>query len=117
MEVTALLENEHRILVINPGSTSTKIGVFINDKPILEKTIRHDLQFIQKFNLITDQYDFRKKSILETLDEEGINLSKLNAVCGRGGLLRPIEGGTYTVNEKLCSMIYERVMRDNMPLI
>ncbi|MGE8204454.1 butyrate kinase [Heyndrickxia sp. NPDC080065] len=101
MEVTALLDNEHRILVINPGSTSTKIGVFVNDKSILEKTIRHEMEFMQSLNSITDQYEFRKQTILETLDEEGINLSKLNAVCGRGGLLRPIEGGTYTVNEPM----------------
>lgn len=101
MEVTALLYNEHRILVINPGSTSTKIGVFVNDKSILEKTIRHDLTLIQSFSQISDQYEFRKNTILETLDEEGINLSKLSAVCGRGGLLRPIEGGTYSVNRQM----------------
>ena len=101
MEVTALSHNEHRILVINPGSTSTKIGVFVNDHSIFEKTIRHDSQFIQCFHKIADQYEFRKKTILETLDEEGINLSRLDAICGRGGLLRPIEGGTYTVNKEM----------------
>lgn len=87
-----------RILVINPGSTSTKIGVFDNETCIFEKTIRHDVEKVAKFNRVIDQYDFRKAVILDQLDYEGINISKLSAVCGRGGLLRPIEGGTYEVN-------------------
>ncbi|WP_066312481.1 butyrate kinase [Bacillus sp. FJAT-29814] len=91
----------YRILVINPGSTSTKIGVFDNEISILEKTIRHDADIINAFPTIIDQYEFRKNTILESLDSEGINISKLSAVCGRGGLLRPIEGGTYGVNDTM----------------
>jgi butyrate kinase len=96
-----LQHTEYRILVINPGSTSTKIGVFDNEIPILEKTIRHDAETIDRFENIIEQYGFRKETILETLDTEGINISKLDAVCGRGGLLRPIEGGTYEVNSMM----------------
>ncbi|WP_179134037.1 butyrate kinase [Halobacillus massiliensis] len=91
----------HRILVINPGSTSTKIGVFENEQEVFEKTIRHTVDEINQFNNIIDQYEFRKEVILSQLDNEGINISKLSAVCGRGGLLRPIEGGTYEVNEAM----------------
>jgi butyrate kinase len=101
LEVTTVLDNEYRILIINPGSTSTKIGVFDNEVSIFEKTIRHDTEVINTFTNIIDQYEFRKNTILETLDKEGINISKLSAVCGRGGLLRPIEGGTYAVNEMM----------------
>ncbi|PYZ94370.1 butyrate kinase [Salipaludibacillus keqinensis] len=90
-----------RILSINPGSTSTKIGVFDNEREVLEQTIRHDRETISKFDSIIDQYVFRKEMILKTLDESGINLSKLSAVVGRGGLLRPIEGGTYKVNDQM----------------
>jgi len=96
-----LQEKEYRILVINPGSTSTKIGVFDNERSIFEKTIRHDTEEIKQYKSIIDQYEFRKQTILAALDEEGINISKLSAVCGRGGLLRPIEGGTYRVNEQM----------------
>jgi len=96
-----LHELTNRILVINPGSTSTKIGVFDNDLAILEKTIRHDSDKINSFENIIDQYEFRKTTILEALDTEGINISRLRAVCGRGGLLRPIEGGTYEVNDEM----------------
>jgi butyrate kinase len=107
LEVTTVQEQSYRILVINPGSTSTKIGVFENDMAILEKTIRHDTDVINSFQNIIDQYEFRKNTILETLDEEGININKLSAVCGRGGLLRPIEGGTYAVNEAMLKDLRE----------
>jgi butyrate kinase len=96
-----LQEQKFRILTINPGSTSTKIGVFEDERSIFEKTIRHDAETLQRYPSIIDQYEFRKQTILDALDEEGINLSKLSAVCGRGGLLRPIEGGTYRVNEQM----------------
>ncbi|MCL6570488.1 MAG: butyrate kinase, partial [Bacillus sp. (in: Bacteria)] len=92
-------DKEYRILAINPGSTSTKIGIFDDEISIFEKTIRHEIEGINSFANIIDQYEFRKTTILETLDNEGINISKLSAVCGRGGLLSPIEGGTYPVND------------------
>ena len=95
------MQSFYRILVINPGSTSTKIGVFDEEKCILEKTIRHPQEEINNFDRVIDQYEYRKKIILDTLHYEGINISKLSAVCGRGGLLKPIEGGTYEVNEAM----------------
>lgn len=90
-----------RILVINPGSTSTKIGVFNNEACIFENTIRHKVSEIEEFKSIIDQFEFRKDIILEHLDHEGINITKIDAICARGGLVRPIEGGTYTVNEDM----------------
>ncbi|QEK13151.1 butyrate kinase [Crassaminicella thermophila] len=92
-----------RILTINPGSTSTKIAVFDNEKSILETTLRHSAQEINKYERIYDQYEFRKQVILDTLNDNGINITKINAVVGRGGLLKPIEGGTYKVSEKMLS--------------
>ncbi|TCP31815.1 butyrate kinase [Scopulibacillus darangshiensis] len=96
--------NDIRILAINPGSTSTKIAVYSDENPIFEKTIRYDSNDLEGYKSIIEQYQMRKTSILEALDEEGMNLSHLGAVVGRGGLLRPIEGGTYPVNE---SMLYD----------
>ncbi|KHE67689.1 butyrate kinase, partial [Halobacillus sp. BBL2006] len=92
---------KHRILVINPGSTSTKIGVFDDEEVVFEKTIRHKPDEVNQYKRIIDQYEFRKNVILDELDNAGINISKLSAVCGRGGLLRPIEGGTYEVNDAM----------------
>jgi butyrate kinase len=101
VEVSTLKDKKYRILIINPGSTSTKIGIFDNEISVFEKKIHHEEEKNNSYYNIIDQYEFRKKIILETLDNEGINISKLSAVCGRGGLLRPIEGGTYAVNETM----------------
>ncbi|SHJ66256.1 butyrate kinase [Anaerobranca californiensis DSM 14826] len=95
------MPNSFRILTINPGSTSTKIAVFENDNPLFEETLRHSAEELVVFKTIIDQYEFRKNVILKTLDEQGINLNKLSAVVGRGGLLAPMPGGTYEVNEKM----------------
>lgn len=95
-----ILENL-RVLVINPASISTKIGVFDNERSIFENTIEHNVAELRMYPNIADQSEFRKQMILEALDREGINLSKFHAVCARGGLLRPIEGGTYLVNEEM----------------
>lgn len=96
-----LPDKEYRILVINPGSASTKFAVYDNEVSLIEKTIHYEAEQFDIFANIIDQYEFRKNHILETLDLEGINLSKITAVCARGGLLRPIEGGTYAVNEPM----------------
>lgn len=91
----------YRILTINPGSTSTKIAIFDNEKPVFEEVLRHSAEEIGKYEKIFDQYEFRKNVILETLRENEINLTKLAAVVGRGGLLKPIAGGTYKVDENM----------------
>lgn len=88
----------YRILAINPGSTSTKIAIYDNDKEVFETTLRHPAEEINKYEKIYDQYDFRKGVILDSLNDAGINLTKLDAVVGRGGLLKPIKGGTYAVS-------------------
>ncbi|WP_108025950.1 butyrate kinase [Melghirimyces profundicolus] len=90
-----------RVLAINPGSTSTKIGVYDDEKAVLEETLRHDAEELARYSDLFDQYPFRKQIILDTLDREGINLTRLRAVVGRGGLLRPIPGGTYRVNDAM----------------
>ncbi len=95
------MQETYRLLIINPGSTSTKIGIFDNEKPILETTIRHANEELAPYATVIDQLEFRKNVILETLNTNGINITKLNGVVGRGGLLRPMEGGTYPVNEKM----------------
>ncbi|MBQ2082369.1 MAG: butyrate kinase, partial [Lachnospiraceae bacterium] len=63
-----------RILVINPGSTSTKIGVYEDEKQIMEETLRHSTEELKDYALIVDQKDFRKKVILDVLKEKNIDL-------------------------------------------
>lgn len=94
----------YKILVINPGSTSTKIAVYEDDKPVLASTVKHSSQQLQNFPHVIDQYEFRRNHILEYLSKENIDLSSIDIVVGRGGLLRPLQSGVYEVNER---MIYD----------
>ena len=90
-----------RVLVINPGSTSTKIAVYEGEKPLFTEVLRHDAEELKKFKKIVDQYEFRKEIVLSLLKEKGIPLSSLSCVVGRGGLIKSVPGGTYLVNEKM----------------
>ncbi len=92
------MQEVFRLLIINPGSTSTKIAIFDNEKPVLETTLRHSNEELAPYKSILEQFEFRKNVILDTLNQNGINITKLSAVVGRGGLLKPMEGGTYKVN-------------------
>jgi butyrate kinase len=91
----------HRLLVVNPGSTSTKVALYEDEQPLFVETLRHSSEQISTFPHIPDQYDFRLQTVLKLLREKQIRLASLSAVVGRGGLLRPIPSGTYQVNEKM----------------
>ncbi|HPE86661.1 MAG: butyrate kinase [Bacteroidales bacterium] len=90
-----------KVLAINPGSTSTKIAVYENENEIFIKTLRHTSEELKGFEKITDEFSFRKEIILKELKEAGIELREINAVVGRGGLVKPIPSGIYEVNEKM----------------
>src|SRR6056297_1132139 len=89
------------VLTINPGSTSTKIAVFNDKKAIIEKTIRHKAEKVKSYEKVVDQFEFRKGVIENTLKDEGFSINDLDVVVGRGGLMKPIEGGVYRVNKKM----------------
>jgi butyrate kinase len=82
-------------LIINPGSTSTKIGIFEDEELKMDETLRHSTEEISKYDSIIDQKDFRKNIILDFLKEKNIDVKTFDVIVGRGGLLKPIEGGTY----------------------
>lgn len=88
-------------LIINPGSTSTKIGVFEDETLLFEETLRHSTEEIAQYATIVDQKDFRKNIILDLLKEKDFDIRSLNVVVGRGGMLKPIPGGTYAVTDDL----------------
>ncbi len=90
-----------KILVINPGATSTKIAVFDEDEEVMKQTIDHSAADLEPFRRIIDQAAYRKERILATLETEGWRIADFSAVCGRGGLLKPISSGTYAVNESV----------------
>lgn len=91
----------YRVLAINPGSTSTKIAVFDNAEEVFSKTIEHRPDEISEFKELINQFDFRKNIVEEVLEENDVKISSLNAVVGRGGLVRPVKSGTYKINEKM----------------
>jgi len=89
------------ILAINPGSTSTKFGLFEEDKLLFDVTLRHTSDDISEFSKITDQYSFRKELIERELRVRSVQRDGIKAVVGRGGLIKPIESGIYEVNEQM----------------
>ncbi len=91
----------YKVLVINPGSTSTKIAVFEDKTMLFDKTLRHSAEDIAKFESVAAQKDWRRSLIEEALEENNVDPKTLSAIASRGGLTRPIAGGTYLVNEAM----------------
>jgi len=89
------------IIVINPGSTSTKIAVYRNKECIFEENIKHSAEELAPYEKITDQFEFRKQAILHRLNGTKVDRDKVRVIMGRGGLVHPIESGVYRVNEKM----------------
>lgn len=92
---------KHRILAINPGSTSTKIAVYDDGELLFRESIEHTREEIERFPHLLDQYGWRKGLIEQALRRKGIDMMSLSAVIGRGGIISPVESGVYEVNDEL----------------
>ncbi len=90
-----------KLLILNPGSTSTKIAYYEDETQIFVESISHSADVIAQYDLIVDQYEFRKEMILDVLKDKGVVLEDLTGIVARGGLLPPIKAGAYTVNEDM----------------
>ena len=90
-----------KILVINPGSTSTKLAIYDGENEYITKTLRHSAQELAPFSKIVDQFEFREQIIKDFLAESGLNIMDFKAVIGRGGLVHPIPSGVYQVDEQM----------------
>jgi butyrate kinase len=90
-----------RILAINPGATSTKLAVFDDESVVFKKTIEHSTQELKAYDRVFDQFQYRLGLIMDALKEAGVSLGSLKAIVGRGGLLKPLAGGTYAVNKAM----------------
>ena len=88
-------------LIINPGSTSTKIGVFEDETLLFEETLRHSTEEIAQYASIVEQKDFRKNIILDLMRKKDFDMKSLDVIVGRGGMLKPVSGGTYAVTDDL----------------
>jgi butyrate kinase len=105
--VKGKVANDLMILVLNPGSTSTKVAVYKNDKPMVSESIEHDKAEIEKYARIVDQYPMRKQVVLDFLMRNKIDLATISAVVDRGGLLKPISSGTYVINQAMLQDLRE----------
>ncbi|HIR00401.1 MAG TPA: butyrate kinase [Candidatus Scybalocola faecavium] len=90
-----------KLLIINPGSTSTKIAVYDGENPLFVESIPHSAEDLAKFDSLVDQFEFRKDLVIETMKNHGVSVDDLTAIVARGGLLPPIEAGAYEVNEDM----------------
>lgn len=102
-----------KILVINPGSTSTKIAIFEDTKELMTKNIKHSVEDLAGFNRIFEQYDLREKVILDEVKNAGHDIKSFGAIVGRGGLLKPIRGGVYKVNQRMIDDLKEAKMGEH----
>lgn len=100
-----------KILTINPGSTSTKIAVFDDLTPVMTECIKHSVEDLKPFAKVSDQLDYRYGLVLKALKANNIPLD-FDVIVGRGGLLKPIEGGVYAVNDVMLGEM-EHPMRDH----
>lgn len=91
----------YKVLTINPGSTSTKIALYAEQGELWSQTLRHPAEEIARFGHIAEQFEWRLGLILDAMAERGESVVELSAVVGRGGLTKPVMGGTYEVTEAL----------------
>jgi len=103
----------YKILAINPGSTSTKIALYENEKEILVKTLDHPVEETEKYEKIVDQFQMRKKVVLSFLNDNGYNINSLDAVVGRGGMLPSVKAGAYKINETMVNRLINNPLQEH----
>ncbi|MEN8208361.1 MAG: butyrate kinase, partial [Candidatus Fermentibacteria bacterium] len=108
------MPDTYRILAINPGSTSTKISVFENEREVWSTKLTHSQDELSKYGHIFDQYEFRKGVILKSLQNADFEISSFDAIVGRGGVLYPIEGGTYSIDDRLIEDLHKGVQGEHV---
>jgi butyrate kinase len=96
-----------KVLAINPGSTSTKVAAYENETCLWKEEIDHPTDEIKAFACVGDQSEYRIALILKTLEEKGTPLDSFQAMVGRGGMLKPLVGGTYLVDDALAKILHE----------
>lgn len=97
-----------KLLILNPGSTSTKIAYYEDEKQIFVESISHPADEIAKYDLIVDQFEFRKDVILDVLKEKNVVLKELTGIVARGGLLPPLQAGAYRINDDMVWQLKNR---------
>ena len=97
---------DKRILVINPGSTSTKLALFQGEQKLFDAAVRHSKEDLSPFSWVMEQADFRQTAIEKELSAHNVDLTTLDAVCARGGQLPYCAAGTYLVDQDMVDFMY-----------
>ena len=108
-----LIMDAKYILVINPGATSTKIAVYLDNRSVFLKSIRHECGELDAFNSISDQLDYRLKLVLSEVEANHIPFDSVGVIIARGGLIHPIESGVYEVNMAMIADLEKGVMGEH----
>lgn len=103
----------YKILAINPGSTSTKIALYEDEKEIFVKTLDHPVELIDSFDNVEDQLQMRKEVVMSFLKEQSFDINELSAVVARGGMLPPVKSGAYTINELMVDRVEKRPVMEH----
>ena len=103
----------YKILAINPGSTSTKVSLYEDEKEIFTEKIEHPLEVIEKFENVEDQLHMRKELVMEVLKEKNFDIKELSAVVARGGMLPPVKPGAYMINELMVDRVENRPVMEH----
>ncbi len=107
------MPTQYQILTINPGSTSTKFALFEGEQAVLTKNIDHTSYELAPFDKMVDQFEMRKSLIVQELEDNHVNVADIDAIVGRGGLLKPIAGGTYRVTPNMIADLHAAVMGEH----
>lgn len=99
---------DYKILAINPGSTTTKIAIYKNEDEIFCETLEHDINELEKFETVQDQFEMRKDMVLCFLEDRGYNIKELSAIVGRGGMLPSVKSGAYRVNDLMVDRLRDK---------
>ena len=97
-----------KVLIINPGSTSTKIGFYEDGQQKFEVNLTHSAEEIAKYESVMDQGDMRRDAIVNFLSENGVELDSIDIIMARGGLITPIQAGVYEVTQDMRDALKER---------
>lgn len=98
----------YKILAINPGSTSTKIAIYEDEKEIFCENIEHEMKELEKYELVIEQFEMRKDRIISLLENRGYDIKELSATVGRGGMVPPVKAGAYRVNDLMIDRLTNR---------
>ena len=98
---------EPLVLILNPGSTSTKVAVYRGDRPLCQESIEHERAELEKYPRIVDQHPMRRHLVLDFLARHKVDAKALGAVVDRGGLLKPISSGTYRISQSMLDDLKE----------